>query len=159
MNWYSVATVTNSILANSTSGGNCTGGGYATPPVTDGGYNISDDHSCGFTGTGLNGDPIGDGVNPLLGGLANNGGPTETIVLESGSPAIDAIPIALCPATDQRGAPRPDPGDSILFPACDIGAFESGNLVWLEPSPLDFGTIDVGQSSAAQTVTLLISIL
>jgi hypothetical protein len=45
--------VTNSILANSTSGGNCSG------PMTDGGYNISDDDTCSFTGTNVtNGQTI-----------------------------------------------------------------------------------------------------
>ena len=98
-------TVTNSIVANSTSGFNCAG--TATPPVTDGGYNISDDTSCGFVGTGLNTDTIGDGVldtNLALdpSGLANNGGPTYTIALDSVSYAIAAIPLIDCPATDQR---------------------------------------------------------
>jgi hypothetical protein len=63
-------------------------------------------------------------ANPQLGSLANNGGPTQTLALLKGSPAIDDIPLAsaLCPATDQRGHKRPDnPHES----ACDIGAFES----------------------------------
>jgi hypothetical protein len=124
-------TVNNSILAKSTSGGNCSGS------ITDGGYNISDDTSCGFAGTGANGDTIGDGVSdshvgldPV--GLANNGGPTETIGLESGSYAIDAIPIGRCPATDQRGAARPDPKGSSS--ACDVGAFEFDGVIPI-PTP------------------------
>jgi hypothetical protein len=61
-------------------------------------------------------------TNPKLGPLASNGGPTQTIALLKGSPAIDYIPLALCPKTDQRGHKRPDnPHES----ACDIGAFES----------------------------------
>ena len=114
-------TVSNSILADSTSGGNCSG------TITDGGYNISDDDTCSFTGTNVtNGQTIGDNVNPLLAsnGRQNNGGPTQTIALQPNSPAIDAIPIAhQCPATDQRGDPRPDPEGSAS--ACDVGAFES----------------------------------
>ncbi len=146
------ATVANSIFAKSSSGGDCFG------TITDGGYNISDDATCGFAViTAANGDKIGDGVTDAhlaLGTLANNGGPTKTIALEAGSYAIDAIPIADCPlATDQRGAPRPDPA-SPAETACDIGAFESGNLVWLAPSALDFGTITVDQSSPASVVTL-----
>src|SRR5262249_17045603 len=43
-------TMTNSILANSTSGGNCGVFGGAT--ITDGGHNIDDGTTCGFTGTG-----------------------------------------------------------------------------------------------------------
>ena len=149
------ATVANSILADST-GGNCVG-----DTITDGGYNISDDGTCGFTGTGANGDTIGDGVTDAHlaldpSGLQDNGGPTDTIALESGSYAIDAIPIDLCPVTDQRGFPRPDPA-SPAETACDIGAFESGSVpeVTLTPSTLDFGTESVGQSSASQTVTLI----
>jgi hypothetical protein len=116
-------------LAMGTSGGNC--GGAGTPPVTDGGYNISDDTTCGFTGTGANGKTIGDSVSPQLDpkGLQSNGGPTQTIALLSTSPAIDAIPIAQCLATDQRGTARPDSEDSTNpSPACDIGAFEFRNL-------------------------------
>jgi len=148
-------TVTNSILAKSTSGGNCAGTG--TPPVTNGGYNISDDGTCGFgSSTAVNGDTIGDSVSDsnvalIPSGLANNGGPTATLALEPGSYAIAAIPTADCPATDQRGAPRPAPGHS----ACDVGAFEYGGVV---PSPtpaqttsmsvaasLAFGDVAVGQ--------------
>ncbi len=121
------ATLSNSILAGSTDG-NCAGTG--TPAVTDGGYNISDDGTCKFTGTNVTtSKPIGDSVSdsnvaldPL--GLQNNGGPTQTIALESGSYAIAAIPAADCPATDQRGAPRPAPG----YSACDVGAFEYGGI-------------------------------
>ena len=51
-------------------------------------------------------------TDPLLGPLADNGGPTETMALLPGSPAIGAG--SNCPATDQRGEPR-DSG-------CDLGA-------------------------------------
>ena len=54
--------------------------------------------------------------------LADNGGPTLTHALVSGSPAIDASPVdADCPTTDQRGVARPQ------GVACDIGAFELGS--------------------------------
>jgi hypothetical protein len=115
------ATVTNSILDNSISGGNC--GGTGTPPVIDGGYNISDDTSCGFAGVGASGRVVGDKVHSLLdpSGLQSNGGPTEMIALQPNSPAIAAVPLAQCAViTDQRGEPRPAPG----YNACDIGAYE-----------------------------------
>ena len=111
----------NTILAGSSLSGNCSG------TISDAGYNISDDTSCGFVKTGSANN--GDGVNPLFSqlGLANNGGPTGTIALDSESPAIDAIPLADCTDqnsnpihADQRGALRPDPGEV----ACDIGAYE-----------------------------------
>jgi hypothetical protein len=102
--------ISNSIVANNT-GGNCTGG------ITDQGYNLSSDSSCGFTGTGSlqNTDPK---LDPN--GLQNNGGPTQTIALLSTSPAIDTIPAANCPSTDQRGNARPDNGET----TCDMGAYE-----------------------------------
>jgi hypothetical protein len=51
-------------------------------------------------------------ADPLLGPLVDHGGPTETLALLPGSPAIGAG--ENCPATDQRGEPR-DSG-------CDLGA-------------------------------------
>jgi Ca2+-binding RTX toxin-like protein len=62
-------------------------------------------------------------LNPLL---DKNGGPTKTHNLLTGSPAIDAIPIADCPppATDQRGSNRPVDGDGDTVAKCDIGALE-----------------------------------
>jgi CSLREA domain-containing protein len=123
------ASLKNTILANSSGGpfnppSNCFG------PITDAGYNISDDSTCGFAKTGSADN--GDGVDPLLSpaGLANNGGPTQTIALQLGSPAIDAIPVADCTdqssppnqiTTDQRGFARPDAGEAV----CDVGAYES----------------------------------
>ena len=83
-------------MANST-GSNC--GVQSTGVIGNGGGNISDDASCGFgSSTGVNGDTIGDSVsdsNLALdpGGLANNGGPTDTIELVTGSDAIDAVPL------------------------------------------------------------------
>jgi len=102
---------------------NCSGA------ITDAGYNISDDATCGFAKTGSANN--GDNVDPMLSsdGLVNNGGPTETIALTAGSPAIDEIPLANCTdqasppnriITDQRGALRPDAGEVY----CDIGAYE-----------------------------------
>lgn len=54
-------------------------------------------------------------ANPMLGALADNGGPTPTLMPAPGSPLRDAG--TNCPATDQRGQPRPGPG-------CTIGAVE-----------------------------------
>jgi hypothetical protein len=77
----------------------------------------------------------GDLVNaaPVLGGLAANGGPTETVALLPGSPAIDAGDPAGCTnaleeplAVDQRGVTRPQGA------RCDIGAYE---LVQLPAPP------------------------
>ena len=99
-----------SIVADNT-GGDC----FASSPLSDQGYNLESGMGCGFTGTGSlqNTDPK---LDPS--GLQNNGGPTQTIALLATSPAIDHIPAANCPVTDQRGVSRL-PGEH-----CDIGAFE-----------------------------------
>lgn len=55
---------------------------------------------------------------PLLGPLGNYGGPTPTMSLLPGSPAIDAGDDSAAPATDQRGFPR------ISGAHVDLGAFE-----------------------------------
>jgi hypothetical protein len=64
------------------------------------------------------------GVNPLLGPLADNGGPTQTHALLAGSPAIDTgpnpLPTFALNANDQRGAGFP----RVVGAAVDIGAFE-----------------------------------
>ncbi|HZO79699.1 MAG TPA: GNAT family N-acetyltransferase [Solirubrobacteraceae bacterium] len=78
------------------------------------GHNIESHTGCGFS------QGVGDMQNtdPKLGPLANNGGPTETLALLPGSPAIDAGSDMACPSVDQRGISRPQ------GPHCDIGAFE-----------------------------------
>jgi hypothetical protein len=57
--------------------------------------------------------------------LADNGAPTKTHALVTGSLAIDAIPAASCGTTsDQHGVARPQDGDGDTLADCDIGAFE-----------------------------------
>jgi hypothetical protein len=66
------------------------------------GHNLSSDNGSGFlTGPGdlLN-------VNPLLGPLQDNGGPTETMALLPGSPAVDAGDPTQLGTPDQRGVVR-----------------------------------------------------
>jgi hypothetical protein len=87
--------------------GNCSG------TVTDAGPNLESGNECGFAAhMGFS------NANPLLGPLADNGGPTDTEVPAENSPAIDAGTNAGCPGTDQRGVPRPQGA------RCDIGAVE-----------------------------------
>jgi len=109
--------ITDSILADNV-GGNC------SASMVSKGYNLSSDGTCNFSNTGdLNNH------DPLLGPLQNNGGPTDTMALLPGSPAIDAGNPSGCTdgqghllKTDQRGMPRPDKEDSV---GCDMGAYES----------------------------------
>jgi hypothetical protein len=67
-----------------------------------------------------NGNIFIDSGYPGLGPLQNNGGPTQTMALWSGSPAIGHGNNALAPATDQRGFARLDEAGETT----DIGAFE-----------------------------------
>lgn len=56
----------------------------------------------------------------IIGPLQNNGGPTSTHALLTGSPAIDAGDNTSAPATDQRGAGYA----RVINSTIDIGAFE-----------------------------------
>jgi hypothetical protein len=95
-------TLKNSILYNP-------GSTNSNDALTSGGNNIDSD------GTAILGDPL-DGVDPMLGALADNGGPTKTHALLAGSPAINAGTAIGAPTVDQRGVTR----DANV----DIGAFE-----------------------------------
>jgi len=103
-------------------------------PFTSLGYNLigKNDGSTGFT-NGVNHDQVGSSAAPLdpkfeldpngkpL--LKDNGGPTKTIALLLGSPAINAGNNTGAPDKDQRGIARPQQG------TVDIGAFESRGFI------------------------------
>jgi len=104
----------NTIVANNTAGNSDYNNGYMEFGLsTSQGNNLCGDNSCCF-------DQPTDlvGVDPVLGPLQDNGGPTFTRALLHGSPAIDAGNNTGAPATDQRGTPRPQ------GTTCDIGAYE-----------------------------------
>jgi hypothetical protein len=61
------------------------------------------------------------GVDPFLGPLADNGGPTRTMALLPGSPAIDAGDTTNPPAYDQRGTGFA----RVVGAGIDVGAFEA----------------------------------
>ena len=129
-----------SILSGATGGrGECNS---AAQP-TDLSYNISDDASCGFTATGsVNSSST---LVASLGALANNGGPTDTILPSVPSPVIGAIPettivnsTLACPTTDQRGATSSG--------ACTIGSVQ---LPWTTPdAPTSVSAIAVDTSAS-----------
>src|SRR5207249_128652 len=84
--------------------------GYNSGTLTDSGFCLSSDRSVTLNGPGSS-----TNTNPMLGPLASNGGPTLTMALLPGSPAIDAGDTNFCLATDQRGFGRAGTG------RCDIG--------------------------------------
>ena len=84
-------------------------------------YSMDSDGSCGLAGAGNLSN-----ANPLLGPLANNGGPTLTHLPQAGSPAIDSGSNGLCQAVDQRSVARPIDGDGDATATCDMGAVEAG---------------------------------
>src|SRR6202046_3636791 len=140
-------TVANSTIFASTGGNNCDG-------VGDDGYNISNDNSCGFSGTSKNNSTTLN-LDPL--GLQNNGGPTQTIALESGSQAIDFVPLASCvgpfsePVTDdQRLFTRPDSNGGVPESFCDAGAYESGGVGPIVLAP-NSEKLQIARSSTANS--------
>jgi cyclophilin family peptidyl-prolyl cis-trans isomerase len=96
--------------------------GNLSGTATDSGFNVSSDASFAFTGTGSS-----TNLDPLLGPLTTNGGPTRTMALLNGSPARDIVPAFNLPATDQRGFSR-------VGNAGDSGAFEGE----ITPAQLSF---------------------
>ena len=121
----------NSIIAGNFDTPNNAGGGTLNPDcsgtLTDQFHNLlgRNDGCSGLT-NGVNADQVGTSaapINPQLGSLQNNGGPTETMELLSGSPAIDNGDDSLFGPPpgllhDQRGYPRK------IGAHVDIGAFE-----------------------------------
>ncbi|MCP4539683.1 MAG: DUF11 domain-containing protein, partial [Chloroflexi bacterium] len=146
--------VRNSIVANNSPGLNCDtvfGGS-----ISSSGYNLSSDGSCDF-------DSIGDQQNsdPLLGPLADNGGPAAgvdgehpmlTHALPSNSPALEGAVCVSGITTDQRGSgfSRPDPS-----PFCDIGAYEANEVVVRDVSISK--TVNPGTAQPGDTITYTIT--
>jgi hypothetical protein len=109
-------TLSSTIVADGLAGSlpsNCGG------PITSLGHNLDSGATCGFAA-------VGDlsSTAALLGPLRSAGGATPTHALLVGSPAINHGG-ASCPATDQRGVPRPQ------GTACDIGAYEYGGILYI----------------------------
>ena len=113
--------------------------------VTSGGYNLSDDATCGFSATG----DIQSSSNVSLGALADNGGPTQTMQPDTSSAGIDAADCSVAASTDQRGASRASSGAT-----CDIGAVEVDGLVPVKliTAYNDTGPIAEGASATINAV-------
>jgi hypothetical protein len=138
------ATLGATIVANNT-GTNCDA--YDAASLDSAGYNLTSDK----TGTACSFTAATDLVNknPALGALASNGGPTQTMLPGTKSPAANVIPktttlrgVKVCPGTDQRGVARPGHGET----RCTIGATEAGfskpttTSVTLSPATVTSGT-------------------
>lgn len=109
-----VVKLRNTIVANSSAGGDCNG------TMTDNSHNLDSANDCGFTAA--HHDQIN--TNPLLGPIQSSGNSPGFMPLSSGSPAIDKGTNTNCPTTDERGVARPHDGDGDGTATCDIGAFE-----------------------------------
>lgn len=130
---YASGFIVNSILTNSVIQ-NC----FGTFQPGDGGGNRAADGSCSF------GDPSSVGPASIaLAALADNGGPTQTLLPGPGQ-IIDQIDCATAPSADQRGARRPglapstDPDRS-----CDVGAVEWNGRFRLEVRVVGSGAVDL----------------
>jgi hypothetical protein len=126
--------------------------GYHTnTPLRDGGQNIQHPEKKPDFDNAVNNNITENPIyaEPMLGSLADNGGPTQTLAPQSGSPAIDAG-AAGCPATDQRGAPR--------VGQCDIGAVEFGAEAPVVPGSLRLTSIQPAlfEQGSASEITLTV---
>jgi hypothetical protein len=119
--------VLNTIIAGNT---NASAGADVAGTFSSSGHNLIGDGTTG-SGFGQNGDQVGTTASPIdpkLGTLTSfNGGPTATMALLAGSPAISAGSATGAPDSDQRGFLRADPPD--------IGAFQlTANITGISPA-------------------------
>jgi CSLREA domain-containing protein len=133
VNDIGTTTLKNTIIANSTLGGNCNN----NATLTANSHNLADDGTCG-------GATVATSAQINLQPLANNGGPTQTMALGPGSVAIDAGDESACAAPpvnefDQRGVTRPRDGDGDGIAICDTGAYEA-RAPTPPPTPTPRGT-------------------
>ncbi|MCE9560458.1 MAG: right-handed parallel beta-helix repeat-containing protein, partial [Planctomycetes bacterium] len=139
-------TLTNTIVADQTGGGDVSG----TVAGTSANNLIGDKTGLSGILNGVNGNQIGtefNPIDPLLGPLAFNGGPTQTMALLVGSPAINAGTSVGAPPTDQRGFPR--------IGGVAIGAFESlTQFVVDNTSDVDDGIFTAGNLSLREAISL-----
>ena len=136
-----MATVTTNFYNQSAAGDT----NSANSTITSAGNNLSDD-SNNF----LIQSTDRQNRDPKLGALANNGGPTQTVALLAGSPAIDAGNTTS--TTDQRGIARPQGS------ADDIGAYEFAAAAPAKADTTTTLTSTRNPSTAGQAVSIIITV-
>ncbi len=132
--------ITNSIIANSASGGDCVNDGT----LNTNSNNLIADGSCT---PALSGDP-------LLGPLQDNGGPTQTHALLVNSPARDSGDDITCEATDQRGTARPQDGNGDSVATCDMGAYEADGIATIAYNISDASVVEGDSGTVDLTFTI-----
>ncbi|WP_298337198.1 hypothetical protein [Ferrimicrobium sp.] len=139
----SSTTLTGDLLASpgvSPTGGECALSGT----FTDGGYNFSDDKSCGFTNSTSN-SGLTDLDTYIASSLASSGWPTAMLVFSPPSGSLAAsIPIASCPPVDQRGYV---PASGAV--TCNAGAYQAN---YVEPQ-IRFASVPPTEPQVGQTYT------
>ncbi len=164
---HSTVNVRNTIIATNTSSSTCTD---FSGTLTSQGYNLIGDDGC----TTITGTPTGNQLNvdPKLGPLQDNGGPTFTQALLTGSPAIDGGNADGMEA-DQRGFLRPVNSPAIANATggdgSDIGAYEvqagqlpgCGNTVVTNSSDSGPGSLRfvVANACTGETITFASSVV
>lgn len=145
-------TLTSSIVAKTPGGAS----DFQAQTINGGTSMTSGDHDLIQSQNGFSGTVVST-ADPLLGPLASNGGPTQTMALLGGSPALIAGSNTLGLATDQRGPGYPRQGTAV-----DIGAFEftitgaTTTVVTGSPAPSTYGqavTFTATVTSGGQPVT------
>jgi uncharacterized protein (TIGR03382 family) len=120
--------IKNSILADSTGGNDLHVDGAAS--VVSSMTSIAEASGTSNSGT-INGSPTA--VDPKLGTLKDNGGPTLTLALTQGSPADDTGDLAVCQTTPVGG--KDQSGSSRGSQKCDMGGLEFNPMVIIPMDP------------------------
>ncbi|MGH2685331.1 MAG: choice-of-anchor Q domain-containing protein [Actinomycetota bacterium] len=122
-----------------------------SPEVTSLGHNIlGSNKGCSFAAT--TGDQVN--VDPLIGSLSDNGGPTSTHALLKGTTAINAADQAAAPTTDQRGLVRnPDIGayERVVCRKVAINEIGTEGPDVIEGSPQADGVLALGGNDTVST--------
>ena len=121
----SAVTLGNTVVAGNTSE---EGSGDLRANLLSRGHNLIGDGTggSGFTDTDLVGTH-NDPIDPLLGPLQDNGGPTQTMALRPGSPALNAGDPGQLGTADQRGVVRTG--------GVNIGAYQASATAFVLSAP------------------------